>query len=410
MFLLTAASFIVLGVTVLVAVRLVYANLDSAASDTMVLTITIAGWLLIFFGFAIFVTPFGMILALLIFGMTVAKFRDGERRALLWTLALAAEKGLPLAPSARAFATRRCDEMARRAWLLADLLEDGVSLPQALTDSGNPLPVDTTLMVRLGGDSQATAVALRESAEHGGKIDNAWKPVFEQTIYLLMVATVCLFVTSFIMIRIIPTYQAIFADFDTELPTVSILMIRLAERFANYWFLLVPLVGYLAGAMLISAFFYAQGKIWIPPPFDWIFGRSDNPTVLRGLAVCVDQQLPIDQALLRLANHHPKFTVGRSLARAAERTHSGTDWCDSLQSEKMVTPAEAAVLKSAARAGNLSWALREMAEVSTNRLIYRAKTLLCIATPICLLLMAMPVALLTVGCFIPLVKLIENLV
>ncbi len=102
--------------------------------------------------------------------------------------------------------------------------------------------------------------------------------------------------------------------------------------------------------------------------------------------------------------------VRRSLARAAEGTGGGADWCDCLQAEKMVTPAEAAVLKSAARAGNLSWALREMAEVSSNRLIYRAKALLSIATPFCMVLMAMPVAVLTVGCFIPLVKLIENLV
>jgi hypothetical protein len=82
--------------------RQLYAGRRVAANDTMALCLTIAGWTMIFAGVAVMFTPIGMIVVSIIFAMSVAKFREGERRALLWTLSAAAERGLPLAPSARA--------------------------------------------------------------------------------------------------------------------------------------------------------------------------------------------------------------------------------------------------------------------------------------------------------------------
>lgn len=409
MFLFSALPPIILGFAALVALKLVYGNQRVAAGDAIVLIVTVAGWTMIFIGMSMMVTPLGMILVLLIFAMTVAKYREGERRALLLTLAVAAEKGLPLSPSVRGYATRRCDEMARRAWLLADLLDAGVPLQKALADSGNPLPNDALLMVRLGTDPQAMAAALRESAEQGGQLDDAWRPIFDQTMYLLVVAIICVFITAFIMINIIPTFNQIFSDFGTQLPAISQLMIAGANWCAQYWFLFFPFFVYLFVVFPISAFFYARGKVWIPWPFHLLFDRSDNPTVLRGLAICVERQLPMDQALSRLGYHYPRKDVAKRLANAAGTTAVGKDWCDSLCEENIITKAESAVLKSAARAGNLAWALREMAEVGSRRAIYRAKIFLNIATPVCLLLMAVPVALVVFGCMVPLVSLIQNL-
>lgn len=405
----SAIPSIVLGIATLIATRLVYGNRRVAADDSLVLVLSIGGWTMILLGISFLVTPVFMLVVLLIIGMSVAKFREGERRALLWTLATAAEKELPLAPSVRAFASRRSDEMARRAWILADLLDQGTPLSAALKKSGNPLPFDAEFMVRLGGDSKAMVMALRESAENGGEAEEAWRPVFDQTVYLLVVIASAMFVTAFITVRIIPTYRDIFLDFGTELPAATQVMIQASNWLAAYWYLFSPIVGYLVVVAMICAFHYARGKIWIPFPFQWLFGRSDNPTVLRGLAVCIAQELPMDQSLHRLGHAFPKSKVARKLILAGNETAQGKDWIQSMLGHRFITPAEAAILSSASRAGNLEWAIREMAEVSMRRMTYRAKTFLSIASPICLLIVAIPIAWLAIGCFIPLVSLIQNL-
>ena len=357
MFLFSALPTIIIGVSALIALRVMYGNQRSAADDLLVLAITIAAWVMIFLGFAMMVTPFGMLIVLLIFAMTVAKYREGERRSLMWALAIAAEKGLPLAPSARAFAARRCDEMARRAWVLADYLDAGTPLYAALQKSGNPLPIDATVMVRLGDDPRTTARALREAAEHGGQAEDAWRPIFEQTMYLLNVIFVCIFITAFIMINIIPTYEAIFSDFGVAMPPASMFMIEAANLGARNWFWFLPFLMYLVVVFLVAGFYYACGQFWIPWPFSKIFGSTDNPTVLRALAVCVEQGLPMDQALSRLSNFYPRKDVAAKLANASGTTAVGKDWCTSLRDEQIITEAESAVLKSAARTGNLVWAI-----------------------------------------------------
>lgn len=409
MFLIAAVPFMFLGIAILVSLRTIYGNRLSVADDMLVIVLSVAGWTLFLMGVAMMVTPFAMIVVLLIAGMTVARFRDGERRALLWTLAVAADKGMPLAASARAFGARRCDEMARRAWLLADQLDSGIPLQVALENSGNPLPDEATLMVRLGADPAVTATALYRSADSRGLDEDEWRPVFERTIYLLLVVGATVAIASFLMVKVVPTFKQIFSDFGTELPVLTQLTIALANKCAQWWFLTLPFVWYMLIVGLIAAYFYAQGKIWIPWPFGWLFGNSSSSTALRGLAVCIDRQMPIDQALSRVGFHMPNVSVGRKLTKASVQAAGGQDWCDSLNGLGVISAAESAVLKSATRAGNLAWALREMAEVKTRRQVYRARLLLNIITPVCLILLAIPVAMLAIGCFLPLISLIQNL-
>lgn len=409
MFLFSALPPIILGIAILVALKLMYSVQRGVGNDVLVMIVTISGWVMIFAGISMLVSPFGMIFVLVIFGMALAKHREGERRALLLTLSLAAEKGIPLAATARGFAARRSDEIARRAWHFADLLDSGLPVSDALKQSGNPLPVDATLMVRLGTDANTRDIALREAANESENADLAWRPVFERTLYLLVVGQAAILVTTFVMIKIIPTFREIFTDFGTTLPPTTQLTIRIADGFAQFWYLLAPFFIYVIGALLVSAFFYAQGKVWIPWPLSWLFGCTENPTILRGLAVCLEQNQPLNQSLQRLAAEYPRSTDARRIHRAATAAAGGQEWCACLEQEQIVTKAEAAVLRTATQAGNLPWALRQIAEVSNRRLKYRAITILNFVSPLCLLGLALPIGLFAIGCMLPLISLIQNL-
>jgi type II secretory pathway component PulF len=67
------------------------------------------------------------------------------------------------------------------------------------------------------------------------------------------------------------------------------------------------------------------------------------------------------------------------------------------------------VLEAAERAGNLSWALRELAEGSERRLGYRMQALAQVLFPLIVILIGGIVFLLAVAYFSPLIRLVEEL-
>jgi type II secretory pathway component PulF len=408
MFLFTAASLMILGIATLWAQGVIFGGTRLIANNIIALSLSIIGWVFILLGCVFLVSPLGILLALIVFGMVVARFRHGERRALLWTLSLAAEKGIPFAPSVRAFAARRSDEMARRALALADLLDAGVPLSIALAKSGNPLPPDTELMIRLSADSASAAVALRESREFSDEIEQAWAPIFGQFAYLVLVGLCTTLVFAFIMVQIMPTIHEIFIDFEVEMPALTRLIIQFSSWVASYLFLLTPLLAFIVASMLVGGFFYSRGRIWFPPPFNWLFGRTDKPTLLRGLAVCLEQEMAVHEALGRIGRDYPTLRTRQGLAKCAAATSAGANWCEAMQRERLITPAEAAVLKASIPSGNQQWALRELAAVATRRMIYRAKTVFSIVAAVSIVMMTLPIGLLAIGCFVPLVRLIQE--
>ena len=56
--------------------------------------------------------------------------------------------------------------------------------------------------------------------------------------YLVTVTFVLAGIVAFVMIKIIPSFQSIFEDFDLELPAATIFLINVANAFSN--FLAVP--------------------------------------------------------------------------------------------------------------------------------------------------------------------------
>ena len=88
---------------------------------------------------------------------------------------------------------------------------------------------------------------------------------------------------------------------------------------------------------------------------------------------------------------------------------AGGDWCESLKDTGLIARADAAVLAAAQRAGNLEWALEEMAGSALRRQAQRVQVLTQLLFPIALLLVGACAFVFACGLFVPLIRLIEGL-
>jgi type II secretory pathway component PulF len=151
---------------------------------------------------------------------------------------------------------------------------------------------------------------------------------------------------------------------------------------------------------------------WFPRdlPLIWrVFRRYDGALVMRGMALAVRRNVPIPQALTLLKETYPLQQIALQLERAGERVTQGQDWCDSLRRTGLIGQADVAILSAAQRAGNLDWALEEMADSALRRQTHKLQTLIQLLFPVILLLLGGLVFFIVVGLFLPLISLIEGL-
>jgi type II secretory pathway component PulF len=145
------------------------------------------------------------------------------------------------------------------------------------------------------------------------------------------------------------------------------------------------------------------------PVFDRLFARRHMITILRALAIVVSADRPIPPALFALSQWYPTAWVRKKLSQAALDTSLGHDWTTALRENGLITDSDVGVLTSAQRAGNLAWALRELAETGERRWGYRLQAWSQVLFVLAMLIFGVLILLLAVGFFLPLITIIERL-
>jgi type II secretory pathway component PulF len=106
---------------------------------------------------------------------------------------------------------------------------------------------------------------------------------------------------------------------------------------------------------------------------------------------------------------YPAGWVQGRLTLALHDLSGGADVWKALRDRTLIGPADAAILESANRVGNLPWALREAAEGAARRSLLRIQGWIHFLTTLVVLALGVSVLVLVTAFFLPLVTLIESL-
>jgi protein transport protein HofC len=375
-----------------------------------VLYVALFCWLGVMTGLLLISGFFGLLTAIVIGGVVIyGRRRSTQQDALLWALAIAAEREMPLAPTLDAFAGQSRGEYRRKVLAASHHLKQGRSISEVLDYEPGLFPRDVAVLIRVGGESGVLAGALREAAAARSTSRRPWVALAIRIAYLLWVMIVLQGVISFISYFILPKFEAIFADFGIPLPSITVVCIEITHIFIKYFFLTIPLF-LLQLVLLMLASVSVLGVLpWDLPLIDRLFIRRHSATILRCIARVVEGNRPLAQGFATLARSYPAPWIRKRLEEVARDVESGDDWCEALARSRLIRPAEAVLLESARRVGNLPWALREAAETSERRLAYRYQVLAQWLLPLLLLAIAAVVFFVAVSYFSPLIMLTQRL-
>jgi len=360
---------------------------------------------LAFLGFLLLLGVPASVVALIV--VMFAK-RATQQDSLLWVMALALERRMPLAPGVVAVSDQFGLIFRNRILALARRLGEGVPLPQALALVPGLLPRPAVVLIRLGWETGTLPAAVREAADmRAGRRPNR-NPLAGKLAYLVGMLMFIQGVGGFLAYFVMPKLESIFTDFGVALPELTLLLIGLTFGLGRSGVL--PLLGFLEILALLYVPLHYFGWLRLRIPFVGRLARRRHVVlILRGLAVIVEGGKPLTTGLGVLTRFYPERSVRKRLARVGYCIEQGANWWECLRWQGLIRPAEAAVLASAQRAGNLPWALREIAETGERQLDYRLQVwaqLLFIVNILCLGLL---VFLIVAGYFAPLATLIERL-
>jgi type IV pilus assembly protein PilC len=325
--------------------------------------------------------------------------------------------GLPLLRSLRTLGKQEKDANLKKIMLgLSESVEGGTTFSEALSQhpkAFNKLYVNMVKAGELGGVLEIVLTRLAEFAEKSQRIKGK---VTSAMVYPLVVLTIAVGIVTFLMLFIVPKFEAIFKDMlgGRPLPFITQMIMDLS-RFIQGNFILIAVV-------IIVAVVAARFAMKMPgvaatvdnyklkiPLFGDMLTKTSVARFSRTLGTLVSSGVPILQAL-----NITRDTAGNlRVSKAVESIHDNVK-----EGESMVTPMEASgifppmvvsMVQVGEETGQLPDMLTKVADVFEEEVDNAVSGLTSLLEPVMIVLLALVVGTIVVALFLPLITIIQDL-
>lgn len=154
------------------------------------------------------------------------------------------KSGIPITRTVELIADKMTDKPLKRILgQVAKDVEAGRSLSASFAERGGKLfPVTFLETIQAGEESGTLDTAFDSASKHYAKQTKMKGKVKGAMIYPAFVLFVAIVVVVVLMVKVVPTFTAIFDEYDAELPGITKLLIAISDFFQKSWMILLALV------------------------------------------------------------------------------------------------------------------------------------------------------------------------
>ncbi len=238
-------------------------------------------------------------------GKTFALGRVNSKQLTIFTrqLSILQDAGLPILRSLRILENQAKPGALKNSLIdVCDEIESGATLSEAMAKSPKAFDRLYVNMIKAGEAGGALEVILQRLADFQERSQSLKRKVKGALVYPITVVTFAVGILVFILLKIVPAFQKIFADFGAELPAMTKLLINASYAVGTYWYLLpgIP-IGIVLFVKLIIKFGpgrYGWDLFLLKLP---VFGQLVEKNIVarttRTLGTLVSSGVPILEAL-----------------------------------------------------------------------------------------------------------------
>ncbi len=295
---------------------------------------------------------------------------------------------------------------------VVDRLESGVSLSVAMKNYPKVFNELFVSMINVGESSGKLdevflqiGFYIERDEETKKRIKSAMRyPTFVSLALIAAVVTVNIFV--------VPAFSAMFAKFGADLPIVTKILIGSSDLFVNYWHvMLVATIVCSVGTYHYirtddGALKWGQYRLKLPVVGDLI-DRASMARYARSFSLMLRAGVPITQSLNLCAAAIDNPYLEQKIMKIKEGIERGDSLMRTHLQSEMFTPLVLQMVAVGEESGQVEELLSEVAEFYEREVDYDLKTLTDRIEPILIVSMAIFVAILALGIFLPMWSMFE---
>ncbi len=334
-------------------------------------------------------------------------------------LATLQDAGLPILRSLSILAEQQKPGPLKNALNeVSEDVEGGATLSEAMAKhpkAFNRLYVNMVAAGETGGVLDVILVRLAEFMEKAQRLKAKIKGAM---IYPVVVVTFAVGIVTGIMIVVVPKFEEIFKDFDTELPAMTKLLIGISSWFVNgmppgWLVVLLSPIGFFIFLKLLNQSKggrFAKDSVVVRLPIaGGISSKSSIARFCRTLGTLVTAGVPILEAI-----NITKETAGNEVyARALEKVHDsireGDTFADPLRAAKVCDGIVVNMISVGEETGELDKMLLRIADNYDEEVDVAVGALLSLLEPIMVAVLGVIVGFIVIALFLPLVSLIQSM-
>lgn len=319
--------------------------------------------------------------------------------------------GLPLGGGLRALAGelpgRRLPHVLQS---MADRLDAGADLAATIEAEGGGLPTCLRGLVLAGIQSGRLAEVLEEYVDLQRSQLELRRRVWLSLAYPLVLLTLMALMAVFVNAFMVQTFRKIFEDFRTKLPDLTLLILNGAGP--AVWLiaiLLLSFVGILLALRLGASASWVWAVLYRVPMLGPLLRWSNLARCSRLMALLLEQQVPLPDALRLTGVGLPDANLARSCDRVADDVEKGGSLGESMAAHPPFPASIIPMIQWGQRTAALPDAFRAAAEMFGGRVRSQGTLLEAILLPITLLAIITFAGIFIVAMMLPLISLIQNL-
>jgi type II secretory pathway component PulF len=324
--------------------------------------------------------------------------------------------GVPLSRALVILTKETSSPAAQAQWKeIHDLVIDGMSLADAMTQSPKTFPRVYTAMVQAGETGGFLDLVLAQIADFQAREKELRSKVMTAMLYPTILLVLALGVVVFLLTFFIPRFQSVFEGFGATLPLLTQIIIGISHSVRSYG--LIVLIALLAGAFGLRNWFASeQGRrswesmILKAPVVGPLVAQFAMARFSRMLGTLLGAGVPLVQALNVARKSIGNQVLVDAVSRSIERVQEGTQLGQSLADCRGLFPGSVLEMISVAEeSGRLDQELIRIANVTEGDLDRQLKTAVAFAEPLLLFLIAGFIGTIFIGMVIPIFSLQQHI-
>ena len=323
--------------------------------------------------------------------------------------------GVSLVESTKILAEQTSSKPLKKAlFAVEEDIRTGTTFSGAAAKSSKVFPPMFINMIRAGEATGNLDETLERLASYYEKQHNLKKKIQSMMMYPLVLFMMTIVVVVFLMLTIVPTFVDMFADFDAELPAITVFVMGLSDFIKGFWWLLLIIV---VGIIVTFNYLFKHNQqfhyqvhylLLRMPIFGKLLQKAAIARMSRTLSSLFSSSVPILQALSIVEKVIGNPVMGKVVLESRSSLEKGSSLSAPLQKSWLFPPLVTQMTQIGEQTGSLDYMLEKISDFYEDDVDRTVDTLKGLIEPLMIVFLAAVVGTIVLAIMVPMFSLYEQ--